>query len=143
MIGQRCLFVFGAIRARIIQPTEETLLDAARYQLRVAMCRTTATTPGAMSGIPEFGLILAHVREVVNFPFEIPDPLAHPDDVGAAWDHFLDSDPELWDCLIGAIGVPFNVASTYLPLALEEVQALVRHGAMPPSRRWTEQPRSR
>ncbi len=126
------LFEFGEVRATVLGSSADTLLNAARYQLRVAMCRTDSQKFLDRTGISEFAMILAHVDDTINFPFEIPDPLSHPEDVGSAWDEFLDNDPELWYRLLRSIGTPIGEASTYLPVALGEIEELVRHGTMPP-----------
>jgi hypothetical protein len=132
MITESVLFAFREMRASLVRPCEDTLLNAARYQLRVAMCRVDTRKTTNRIGISEFAMILAHVRDTINFPFEIPDPLSNPYDVGEAWDHFVDGDTELWNRLARGIAAPINAASQYLPVALEEIQALVRHGMMPP-----------
>ena len=126
------LFEFGDVRATVLRPSDYTQLNAARYQLRVAMCRTDTGRTANHTGISEFAMILAHVEDPINFPFEIPVPTAHPEDVGIAWDRFLDADPELWYRLLRVIGAPSGEASSYLPVALAEIQDLVRHGTMPP-----------
>jgi hypothetical protein len=132
MIAESVLFEFGEVRLTLIRPSEHTLLNAARYQLRVAMCRTDTQKQASRTGISEFAMILAHVQDTANFPFEIPDPLSNPEDVGLAWDCFLDCDAELWYRLVRSIGIPINAASRYLPIALEETQDFVKRGTMPP-----------
>src|SRR3954466_9652698 len=108
MIAESVLFAFREIRATLVRPSEHTLLNAARYQLRVAMCRTDTRKTVNRTGISEFAMILAHVQDTVNFPLEIPDPLANPEDVGAAWDRFLDGDSTFWHRLARSIAAPIN-----------------------------------
>src|SRR3954470_15728771 len=110
MIAESVLFEFREVRATLIRPSEHTLLNAARYQLRVAMCRTDTRKTLNRTGISEFAMILAHVQDIVSFPFKVPDPLSNPEDIGLAWDRFLEGDADLWYRLAHSIGAPIKAA---------------------------------
>ena len=66
-------FEYGDVRVMLVSPSNETLMDMARYQVRLTVGQERAT-PASMSGVIEFAAIMAHVRDVMNFPCEIPDP---------------------------------------------------------------------
>lgn len=121
-------FAFGDVRALLVTPSNETLMDMARYQVRLTVGQGRAN----MTGVIEFAAIMAHVRDVVNFPCDVPDPKAQSDEVMAAWDCFLDSDPDLWDELLRELEIPdtvqSSIATTYLTWAMSEYEDDLKRG---------------
>ncbi len=102
------LFEYGDVRVSLLEPTDETLYNKARYLVRLSVARFAfqKVTQAGMLYAPEFATALAHIESAEGLPFDVPGPLAHPDAVGAAWDIFLDTDPALWASLVEAIGLP-------------------------------------
>ncbi len=124
-------FEYGDVRALLVTPSNETLMDMARYQVRLTVGQGHAT-PASMAGVVEFAAIMAHVRDTVNFPCEIPDPKAPSEEVADAWDCFLDSDPGLWDELLRELEIPdtvqSSIATTYLTWAMSEYEDDLKRG---------------
>ncbi len=102
------LFEYGDVKVTLEYPTEDTLFNKARYLVRLAVSRFSRQpiSTARILFAPQFATILAHIQSAEGLPFEVPDPTSHPDAVGSAWDAYLDSDPELWDELINAVGLP-------------------------------------
>ncbi len=129
-------FSYGQIRATFVSTTDEILMNAARYQVRLIQSRASLVNNAApiLENISRFSLILAHVIEATGFPFAIPDPLAHPETVGLAWDVYMTDSVELWEQLLIAIDTSTNVRDQIedlLPAATEELQILSAHHISP------------
>jgi hypothetical protein len=134
-------FEFGDVRALLVSPSNETLMDMARYQVRLTVGQGH-TTPASMSGVIEFAAIMAHLRDAENFPCEVPDPKAPSEEVIAAWDCFLDSDPALWDELLRTLEisdtVQSSVATTYLTWAMSEYEDDLKRGNLKLPGEWED-----
>src|SRR5438046_2067910 len=96
------IFSFHHVNATFVKTSDEVLKNAARYQVRLIQSRAQSATFAApiMENISRFSLILAHIFTSTGFPFAIPDPLAHPETVGLAWDVYMTDGVELWDQLM-------------------------------------------
>jgi hypothetical protein len=130
------VFLFNNISATFVNTTDEVLMNAARYQARVVKSRAGSAidTGLMMESVVQFSLILAHVTQAKGFPFAVPDPLAHPETVGLAWDAYRAEDPTLWDRLLQTIQIPVLAAEQIedkLPQATEEMDALSEHNRSP------------
>jgi hypothetical protein len=137
------VFSFRNIRVTLAGTSDEVLMNAARYQVRLLQSRADATAPKApiMENITRFSLILAHVTHTTGFPFAIPDPLAHPETVGLAWDAYMSDGPELWDQLALAIepsSADAKQIADKLPAATEELHTLSAHHISPFKRKQRE-----
>jgi hypothetical protein len=134
-------FEYGDVRVMLVNPSNETLMDMARYQVRLTVGQERAT-PASMAGVVEFAAIMAHVRDVENFPCEVPDPKASSEEVMAAWDCFLDTDPGLWDELLRALEIPdtvqSSIAATYLTWALSEYEDDLKRGNLKLPGEWED-----
>ncbi len=105
------VFQYGDVRLELVTPTMDTLWKQACYLTRVIRARFTNRE---VNDVPQtewqlaeqFAVILAHVSNVQGFPFSIPEPNAPLQLIGAAWDHFLKSDPQLWTAIIQQIEMP-------------------------------------
>jgi hypothetical protein len=130
------VFLFNNISATLVSTTDEVLMNAARYQARVVKSRGTAAIDAEpiVESMGQFSLILAHVTKAKGFPFAVPDPLAHPETVGLAWDAYRTEDPAIWERLLLAIQIPVLTAEHFedkLPQATEEMDALSEHHLSP------------
>jgi hypothetical protein len=130
------VFLFNNMSATLVSTTDEVLMNAARYHARVVTTRATSAidTELIRASMVEFSLILAHVTTVQGFPFAVPDPLAHPETVGLAWDAYRAEDPALWDRLLQSIQIPVIAAEQIedkLPQATLEMDALSKHSRSP------------
>jgi hypothetical protein len=127
--------IFNGIRVTLADTSDSVERNAARYQTRLMQSRTTSAikADSIMENILSFSLIMAHVTAATGFPFVIPDPLAHPETVGLAWDAYLVQDPLLWDELMIKVD-PTVETSTHikdrLAIATQELNALsIRHSS--------------
>jgi len=130
------VFLFNNISATLVNTSDAALMNAARYQARVVKSRAISAIDAEliMESVVQFSLILAHVTKAKGFPFAVPDPLAHPETVGLAWDAYRSEDPVLWDRLLLAIHIPAMTAEQVedkLPQATEEMDALSEHHLSP------------
>jgi hypothetical protein len=128
------VFLFNNISATLVNTTDEVLMNAARYQARVVKSRAGIDSGLMMESVVQFSLILAHVTKAKGFPFAVPDPLAHPETIGLAWDAYRTEDPVLWDRLLQAIQIPMLTAEQIkdrVPQATEEMDALSEHNRSP------------
>ncbi len=136
------VFLFNNISATLVSTTDEVLMNAARYQARVVQSRATSAIDADLivQSMVQFSLILAHVTKAKGFPFAVPDPLAHPETIGLAWDAYRTEDPTVWDRLLHAIQIPVLTAELFedkLPKAIEELRELSKHTLSPFKRRPT------
>jgi hypothetical protein len=101
-------FEYGDVKVELLEPSETTLFNKARYLIRLAVSRFAfqKMSRARVLYAPEFATILAHIDSAEGLPFDAPSPRSHPDAVGTAWDIFLDYDPDLWKRLVKAIGLP-------------------------------------
>ncbi len=128
------VFLFNNISATLVNTTDEVLMNAARYQARVVKSRAGIDSGLMMESVVQFSLILAHVTKAKGFPFAVPDPLAHPETIGLAWDAYRTEDPVLWDRLLQAIQIPMLTEEQIkdrVPQATEEMDALSEHNRSP------------
>jgi hypothetical protein len=130
------VFLFNNISAALVNTTDEVLMNAARYQVRVVKSRASSDIDAGllMASVVQFSLILAHVTKAKGFPFAVPDPLAHPETVGLAWDAYRTEDPALWDRLLHTIQISVLATEQIedkLPQATEEMDALSEHSRSP------------
>lgn len=109
-------FSFKNVRASLVPTTDETLMNAARYQARLIKSRSASASGAELmaDNMVEFSLILAHVIDTKGFPFSVPDPSAHPETVGLVWDAYKAEDSALWNQILTAI----ELASIQPPPAL-------------------------
>jgi hypothetical protein len=129
-------FEYGDARVTILEPSEDTFFNKARYLVRLAVSRFAfqKVSQARMLFAPEFATILAHIESAEGLPFEVPGPMSHPDAIGKVWDIFLDSSPELWSSLVKAIGLPSLDKFTEtqfmqnMDRALEELEGQMRYG---------------
>jgi hypothetical protein len=129
------VFSYGQIKATFGSTTDKVLMDAARYQVRLNQSRPgSASKELPAQNISRFSLILAHLIDTTGFSFAIPDPLAHTETVGLAWDAYMTADTDLWDQLFSAINISANVVQEIearLPAATEEFNTLSVHHYSP------------
>ncbi len=140
-------FSFNNMSATLISTTDEVVMNVARYQARVIKSRARSATdgPGVMNSVVRFSLILAHVVDTKGFPFAVPDPFAHPETVGLAWDAYMTEDPALWDQLLKAIEMSAAVMKKIadkLPEAIAEMDAVSAHNISPFKRKHSEKGRT-
>src|SRR4051794_3545191 len=97
--------IFNSIKVTLADTSDSVLRNAARYQTRLMQSRATSVikADSIMENILSFSLIMAHVTATTGFPFVVPDPLAHPETVGLAWDAYIVQDPLLWDELMAKV----------------------------------------
>ncbi len=129
-------FSFNQVKLNLVPTTDEVLMNAARYQVRIIQSRAASgrIAPSFLENIARFSLILAHVNETTGFPFVIPDPLAHPETIGLVWDVYLADNAALWDQLLSAIEVPASATKQIkdnLPKATRELDVLSVHHRSP------------
>ena len=136
-------FSFNQVKVNLVPTTDEVLMNAARYQVRIIQSRAASgsITSPFMENIARFSLILAHVNETTGFPFAVPDPLAHPETIGLVWDVYLADNAALWDQLLSAIDVPASAAKQIkdnLPKATRELDTLSVHHRSPFTRKQSD-----
>jgi hypothetical protein len=124
-------FSFNHIHATLAGTNNEVLMNAARYQVRVKKSRALSASNGSqiMDNVIRFSMIMAHVIDSVGFPFAVPDPFAHPETVGLAWDAYIAEEPTVWDQLLVAIKAPTIIAEDRLRDANAEMDAVSAHNA--------------
>jgi len=132
----------------LVSTSDDVLTNAARYQARLIQSRgpSAAVSAPIMENIKRFSLILAHVSDTSGFPFAIPDPLAHSETVGLAWDAYMADDTQLWDQLLAAIDIAPDAAKTIenkLWTATQELGELSAHHHSPFKRKPDEKRKSR
>jgi hypothetical protein len=128
------VFLFNNISATLANTTDEVLTNAARYQARVVKSRAGFDSGLMMESSVEFSLVLAHVTKAKGFPFAVPEPLAHPETIGLAWDAYRAEDPALWEQLLQTLQLPARAAEQVeakLAQATEEMDALSEHNRSP------------
>ncbi len=136
-------FSFNQVKLNLVPTTDEVLMNAARYQVRIIQSRAASggNSQPQMENIARFSLILAHVNETTGLPFAVPDPLAHPETIGLVWDVYLTDNAALWDQLLSAIGVPASATKQIkdnLPKATHELDALSVHHRSPFKRKQSD-----
>ena len=129
-------FLFNNVSVTLVSTTDDVLMNAARYQVRVVKSRAIPAADGELivASMAQFSLILAHVSKAKGFPFAIPDPLAHPETIGLAWDAYRNEDPAFWDRLLQTMQIPVLASEQIedkLPQATEEMDALSLHSRSP------------
>jgi len=139
-------FSLNHIRLTFIHTNSDVLMNAARYQARLIKSRPLV--PGDRSPTKEsmvrFCLIMAHIIDTDRFPFAVPDPFAHPETVGLAWDAYMIEDPMVWDKLSSSIDIPTTVTEEIqdkLQKATAEMDAVSAHTVSPFKRKRTVTPR--
>jgi hypothetical protein len=139
------VFLSNNSSATLVSTTDDVLTNAARYLARVVKSRA-ASAFGAeliMESLIQFSLILAHITKAKGFPFAVPDPLAHPETVGLAWDAYRAEDPALWDRLLMTIHIQATTkvqVEDKLSQATEEMDTLSEHHLSPFKPRFTGKP---
>lgn len=130
------IFSLNDVRLTFIQTNNDVLMNAARYQARLIKSRPLS--PGERSStkasMVRFCLLMAHVVDTDHFPFAVPDPFAHPETVGLAWDAYMNEDPALWDSFSSAIDMPTAINEEIqdrLQNAMEEMDAVSAHTISP------------
>ena len=138
-------FSFNHIHTTLISTDDDVLMNAARFQARLSKSR--ALSAPDTDSMARFSLIMAHVVDSVGFPFAIPDPFAHPETVGLAWDAYMTEAPALWDQMLAAIDIPMTVAQEVngkLQEAIAEMDAVSAHNISPFNRiRYPKRPNRR
>ncbi len=129
-------FSLNHIRLTFIHTNNDVLMNAARYQARLTKSRPllSGERSSANESMVRFCLIMAHVVDTDRFPFAVPDPFAHPETVGLAWDAYLIEDPALWNKLSLAIDIPAVITEEIqdkLQAATEEMDAVSAHTISP------------
>jgi hypothetical protein len=128
-------FSFNRIHITLIRTNNEVLMNAARYQARLIKSRALLTSDTTIiDSMLRFCLIMAHVIDTDGFPFAVPDPFAHPETVGLAWDAYTTEDPTLWDELFSAIDIPTVIDEEIedkIRKATEEMDAVSAHTISP------------
>lgn len=137
---------FDQVIVTLDSTTEAVLMNAARYQVRLLKSRASQALDGQhiRNSVARFSLILAHVIDAKGFPFAVPDPYAHPETVGLAWDAYMQADPALWDRMLTAIDVSAamtKIISSNLPKVTQEMDAVSAHNVSPFKRKPIEKTR--
>jgi hypothetical protein len=128
--------VFNGINITLANTLDNVVINAARYQVRLIQSRAASfvNDTAINENFLSFSLIMAHLTTATNFPFAIPDPLAHPETVGLAWDAYMVQDPLLWDQLLAMVDKTGETAArieSSLATATQEMNAFSVHHSSP------------